>query len=52
MIIGLLKNYEMIMYNVDTAFLNADLDEFILIELPSGFGHPPGTIAHLNKAVY
>jgi len=37
---------------VDTAFLNADLDEFILIELPSGFGHPPGTIARLNKAVY
>ena len=39
-------------YDVDAAFLNGNLEEEIYLELPDGFDELAGTIVRLNKAMY
>lgn len=38
--------------DVDTAFLNGDLEEEMYMEIPPGYNAPPGTCLRLKKCIY
>jgi hypothetical protein len=44
-------NSELKQFDVPVAFLNADVEEEVYMEIPSGFGEP-GTVAKLKKSLY
>ena len=46
------KNEELRHFNAEEAFLKADIDEEIYIEIPEEFQEFPGAVGRLNKAIY
>lgn len=45
-------NYEIVQFDVKTAFLYGDLDEDIVMEIPKGVFAPAGKVCKLNKSLY
>ncbi|MEM7375719.1 MAG: reverse transcriptase domain-containing protein, partial [Bacteroidota bacterium] len=52
MVYGVKRNYISVLYDHDAAFLNGILDELLFLEIPEGFGAPPGTIVILRRSMY
>jgi hypothetical protein len=46
------ENLEIHNMDVETAFLNGDLEEEIYMEMPEGFEDNPGKVCKLNKTLY
>ena len=46
------KDGELRHFDVDHAFLKADIDEYIYIEIPEEFQEFPGAVGRMNKAIY
>ena len=46
------KDGELRHFDADQAFLKADIDEEIYIEIPDEFQKFPGAVRRLNKAIY
>lgn len=49
--LGALFDYEIVQYDVPTAFLNADVEEEVYMEMPKGFGKD-GKVCRLRKSLY
>jgi hypothetical protein len=46
------EDWEIHQVDVETAFLNAILEEDLYMEAPNGFGFPPGSVFKLYKSLY
>lgn len=46
------EDLEIKQIDFDTAFLNAELEHEVYMELPEGSNHPPGTVIKLLKSLY
>ena len=46
------EDWEIHQVDVETAFLNATLEEDLYMEAPLGFGYPPGSVFKLHKSLY
>lgn len=46
------EDYELHQMDVETAFLNATVEEDIYMRVPEGVDAPPGTVCKLKKALY
>lgn len=45
-------NWSIYQYDVDTAFLNGDIDKDIYMKCPKGFGFPENSVLKLQKSLY